>query len=170
MSRKRVVICEDEGNALLHLRRALEHAGWRVVGPATTGLQTVEVVLRESPDLVLMDLSMPETDGLEASRRVLSTCSVCVLLLTGHEKFEFEAEAKEIGISGYLAKPVMSETLLQAIPQTLEHFADERDNEITHFIAIGWTRAIKRRSETSIRGTGFKGHQDNVDISTTTSP
>ncbi len=122
MQGKRVVICEDEGVALMQFRRTLERSGLVVVGQAMTGQQAVEIVLRERPDVVLMDLSMPGMDGLEASRQILSSYSVCILLLTGHGKADVEEEATEIGISGYLAKPVTSDLLLKAIARAVEQY------------------------------------------------
>ncbi len=119
---KRVVICEDEGMAQMQFRRTLERAGLQVVGQATNGPQAVAIVLKERPDIVLMDLFMPEMDGLEASRQILATYSVCIILLTGHDKESVENELKDIGISGYLSKPVLSAALMSTLPAALEQF------------------------------------------------
>ena len=67
---KSVVVVEDEGITQMQLRRILRNAGLKVVGSATNGAEGVEVVLRERPDLVLMDIRMPGSfDGLEAARQ-----------------------------------------------------------------------------------------------------
>jgi two-component system response regulator YesN len=93
-----------------------------VVGQAASGEQAVEVVLRERPDIVLMDYSMTGIDGIEASHRILQAHHVCILLLTGHVRTDVEDEAMKTGISGYLAKPVTSALLLSAISEALERF------------------------------------------------
>lgn len=68
----RVVICEDEGITQLQLKRILTLAGLKVVGVAGDGQAGVETVLRERPDLVLMDIKMPVMDGLEAARQIMA--------------------------------------------------------------------------------------------------
>ena len=112
---KRVVICEDEGVTQMQLRRALTRAGLDVVGAATNGQQGVEIALRERPDIVLMDIQMPVMDGLEAARRILEEFSLCVIVLTAFSDPAFLEKAQELGVSGYIIKPVTSDTLLPQI-------------------------------------------------------
>ena len=112
---KRVVIVEDEGITQMQLRKVLTWAGLEVVGSASDGQAGVEIVLRERPDLVLMDINMPVMNGLEAAERILEKCSVCILMLTAYPDETFREQARRIGTSGYLLKPVCNEILL---PQT----------------------------------------------------
>ncbi len=109
---KRIMICEDEGVTQLQLRRALSRAGLDVIGVAINGRQGLEIALRERPDIVLMDIHMPIMDGLEAARRILETFSVCVVMLTAFSDEEYLEKAQSIGTSGYILKPVTSDTLL----------------------------------------------------------
>ena len=119
---KRVVICEDEGVTQLQLRRALTRAGMDVIGVAINGRQGLEIALRERPDIVLMDIHMPIMDGLEAARRILETYSVCVLMLTAFSDEEYLGRAQAIGTSGYILKPVTSDTLLPQLRKGYEVF------------------------------------------------
>lgn len=120
---KRVVIVEDEGVTQLQLRRALTRAGILVVGVANTGAGGVDVVLRERPELVLMDIRMPgEIDGLEAARRILAEYRVCIVMLTAYAMEEYQTRAREAGTCGYILKPVMSELLLSILEQAYIRF------------------------------------------------
>ena len=72
LSGKRAVIVEDEGITQLQLRKLLRSEGIQVVGAASDGQEGVELVLKERPDFVLMDIRMPVMDGLEAMGRILA--------------------------------------------------------------------------------------------------
>ena len=119
---KHVVIVEDEGITQIQLRRVLTAAGLVVVGIAGNGAAGVETVLREKPDIVLMDVKMPgEFDGLEAARRILASFSTCVVMLTAFGDYEEEAFA--IGAAGYVVKPVDSQTL---VPKLIDAYSRNR--------------------------------------------
>ncbi len=117
------MIVEDEGVTQLYLRRALTRAGMFVVGVANNGMRGIEVVLRERPDLVLMDIRMPgEIDGLEAARRILAEYRVCMVMLTAYAIEEYQAQAREIGTCGYLLKPISIELLVSVLEQAYTKF------------------------------------------------
>ena len=116
----RVVVVEDEGITQMQLNRLLRQAGMEIVGAAGEGQTGVEVVLREAPDLVLMDIRMPLLDGLEATRQILATTQVCIVMLTAYADESLRAKALQLGASGYLLKPITSLTL---IPQLEKVYA-----------------------------------------------
>ena len=110
---KRVIIVEDEGITQIQLRQILTRARLMVIGSATNGPEGVEMVARETPDLVLMDIRMPgEYDGLEAARRILAEQTVCVVMLTAFNDDDYKAQARQIGTCGYVVKPIDRDTLL----------------------------------------------------------
>jgi DNA-binding NarL/FixJ family response regulator len=89
-----------------------------VVGEAADGVEALELVGRERPDVVLMDIRMPEMDGLEATRRIVdapATASTKVLILTTFDHDEYVFEALRAGASGFLLKDTLPVDLLAAI-------------------------------------------------------
>lgn len=104
----------------MQLRRILTHEGIKVVGSAGDGLAAVEVVLRERPEIVLMDINMPSMDGLEAARLIRQEYDACIVMLTAYATEEYQAKAKELGAAGYITKPITAQTLM---PQLLEAHA-----------------------------------------------
>jgi len=114
---KRVVICEDEGITQIQLVRLLKRAGLVVVGAANNGRTGVELVLREKPDLVMMDIRMPIMDGLEATRRILAEYPVCVVMLTAFADEEVREQSRQAGSRGFLLKPVTGPSLIAALEQ-----------------------------------------------------
>src|SRR5579871_4514453 len=107
---KRIVIVEDEGMTQMQLRKMLAHAGLNVVGSATNGKEGVEVILREQPDLVLMDINMPQMNGLEATKIVMETHKTCIVILTAYSDESHRQQAEEAGARGYLLKPITSDS------------------------------------------------------------
>ena len=122
---KRIVVVEDEGITQMQLRRVLTAFGLQVAATANNGERGVEAVLRERPDIVLMDIKMPGPfDGLEAARRILNTYRVCVVMLTAYSLDEFRQKARDAGTCGYVIKPVTASTLLPVLAQAYIAFND----------------------------------------------
>jgi DNA-binding NarL/FixJ family response regulator len=115
----RVAVADDQALVrsgfvvLLHSAADIE-----VVGEAADGVEAVDLVEREHPDVVLMDIRMPEMDGLEATRRIVgapATASTKVLILTTFDLDEYVFEALRAGASGFLLKDTLPVDLLAAI-------------------------------------------------------
>lgn len=119
---KRAVVVEDEGVTQLQLRRILRARGIEVVGVASNGKEAVDVVLAQRPDFVLMDIQMPIMNGMEAARRIMEQYPVCIVMLTAFSEEEYLQEAEEIGVCGYVLKPVTTETLLPRLAEALQKF------------------------------------------------
>ena len=115
----RVAVADDQalvrsGFAVL-LRSA---ADIEVVGEASDGKEAVELAQREKPDVFLMDIRMPEMDGLEATRQITAndaTAATHVLILTTFDLDEYVFEALRAGASGFLLKDTLPEDLLNAV-------------------------------------------------------
>lgn len=106
----------------MQLKRTLKQAGLDVVGMADNGETAVEMALRERPELILMDIRMPKMDGLKAAREILAEYSVCIVMLTAFSDETYQQEAREIGASGYLVKPISRDLLLPALQKALAAF------------------------------------------------
>jgi DNA-binding NarL/FixJ family response regulator len=114
----RVVLADDQQLVRAGFRLILTHAEIEVVGEATTGEEAVEVTRQTSPDVVLMDIRMPDTDGIEATRRIVDgdeTGSVRVLILTTFDLDEYVYDALQAGASGFLLKDAPPEQLVAAV-------------------------------------------------------
>ncbi len=112
----RVVIADDEPITRMDLKEILTEKGYEVVGEAADGFDAVELCKTQEPDLVLMDIKMPLLDGLSAARIMAEEgVTAAVVLLTTYSEREFINTAKEVGVSGYLVKPIDEKSLIPSI-------------------------------------------------------
>jgi DNA-binding NarL/FixJ family response regulator len=104
-------IMRDGIRALLSLQEDVE-----IVGEASTGQEAIEKASEFSPDLIIMDISMPGMDGLEATRRILKqNPKAKILILTQHDDKEYVLSAIKAGCAGYLPKRALGSELVSAI-------------------------------------------------------
>src|ERR1700730_6331700 len=112
----RVVIADDQTLVRGGFRLILGSAGIDVVAEAADGREAVAATLKHRPDVVLMDIRMPEMDGLEATRRILaSQTDVRIIILTTFDLDQYVYAALSAGASGFLLKDVSPEHLIAAI-------------------------------------------------------
>jgi response regulator NasT len=113
---QRVLICEDEGVTVMSLRKALVRAGYEVIGEAVDGSQAIALAQETQPDLILMDITMlGPIDGIAATREILQTQKVPIIMLTAYCDNSLVDAALDAGACAYLVKPITSEQLLPAI-------------------------------------------------------
>jgi DNA-binding NarL/FixJ family response regulator len=115
----RVLLADDQTLVRAGFRVLLERADdVEVVGEASNGTQAIELTSRHRPDVVLMDIRMPEVDGIEATRRILGderTAGTRIIVLTTFELDEYVFEALRAGASGFLLKDIEPDDLRNAV-------------------------------------------------------
>lgn len=120
----RVLIAEDDPLVAAALRGLLEGGGYVIVDIASDGRAAVEMTRRLQPDCVMLDIRMPEMDGIEAARAIQESCPTPIVALTAYETPELIQRANEAGISAYLLKPPDFRELERAIILAMGRFAD----------------------------------------------
>jgi DNA-binding NarL/FixJ family response regulator len=111
-----VLIVDDHPLVREGLRSMVQTAGFQVVGEASSGRQAVDLVRETCPDVVLMDVRMPDVDGLTATRLVKQQCPAsAVLVLTGYESADYLKRALKAGAAGYILKGLSQSALASAI-------------------------------------------------------
>lgn len=113
----RILCVDDNDNNLYMLNTLLDRAGFDVL-VARTGEEAVAVALAETPDMVLMDLTLPGIDGCEATRRIRAEPGmgdIPIIALSGHAEEDKGATAREAGCTGYARKPIQTRILLTMI-------------------------------------------------------
>jgi DNA-binding NarL/FixJ family response regulator len=118
----RVIIADDHPLFRSALTRILEeHSEFEVVAQAGDGREVLEFCLRLRPELVLMDLGMPDIDGLEATRTIKRELPrTIVLMLSAHEDPDRLSDALEVGASGYLLKNAPPQQIIHALRKALD--------------------------------------------------
>jgi DNA-binding NarL/FixJ family response regulator len=110
----RVALADDQALVRAGFRMIVEsQPGMEVAGEAADGQEAIELVRRERPDVMLMDIRMPRVDGIEATRRVAGATRV--VILTTYELDEYVFDALAAGASGFLLKAAPPEQLIRAI-------------------------------------------------------
>ena len=123
---RRVVIAEDEAIIRLDLKEILLDEGYDVVGETGRGDEAVEMVRDHQPDLVILDVKMPGSDGLAAARAIQGLgLKVAVLILTAFSQRNLIDEARDAGVAAYLVKPFQRIELIPAINQAMARCEQE---------------------------------------------
>jgi len=123
---RRVVIAEDEAIIRLDLKEILQDEGYDVVGETGRGDEAVDLVRTHRPDLAILDVKMPGSDGLAAARDIRDLdIKVAVLILTAFSQRNLIDEARDAGVAAYLVKPFQRIELIPAIDQAMARCEQE---------------------------------------------
>ncbi|MDY3739591.1 MAG: response regulator [Selenomonadaceae bacterium] len=129
MSPQRIVIADNESIIRMDLRELLEEAGHQVVGEGANGKKAVELARKLKPDLIILDIKMPEMDGITAAKIIDDEKIAPVILLTAFSQSEIVERAKDSGVLAYLVKPVQESNLFPAMEIALSRWQEMQDLE-----------------------------------------
>ena len=121
----RVLIVDDESLIRMDLRDIIESCGHEVVAEGTNGVEALELCKKHKPDIILMDVKMPELDGIEAAHQIGFHHEAPVVLLTSYSQQDLIDKARESGVYGYLIKPVREEQLVPTLEMALGRYKSD---------------------------------------------
>lgn len=123
VSSARVLIADDHEVVRRGIRALLEtEPGWTVCGEAANGREAIDVAVSTAPDVAILDVSMPELNGVEATRQIRRALPRCeVLILTMHESEQVLREALAAGARGFVLKSDAGRTLVAAVDALCRH-------------------------------------------------
>jgi two-component system, response regulator PdtaR len=124
MERTRVIVADDESLIRMDLREMLTNLGYLVVGEVADGRSAVNQARELRPDIVIMDIKMPDMDGIEAAKILTEERIAPVVLLSAYSQRDLVDRAREAGVTAYLVKPYREEDLTPAIEVALARFRE----------------------------------------------
>ena len=142
--RKRVLVADDEGRIRLVLRACLEAEGYEVL-EAADGLEALDAILRAAPDLLILDLAMPNLDGLRTIEHLSGLHGQLkprIIVLTAWGSGPAMLKTLGLGASLFLEKPVTPQVLLDAVRQVFSESPDSKEG-----IPIDWSAVLADESE-----------------------
>lgn len=129
VERTRVIIADDESLIRMDLREMLTNLGYLVVGEVGDGRSAVNLARELRPDIVIMDIKMPDMDGIEAAQILTEERIAPVLLLSAYSQQDLVQRARKAGVAGYMVKPFRESDLTPAIEVALARFSEFRAME-----------------------------------------
>ena len=138
MKQFRVLIVDDDPRILLFLKSKLKISGYEVL-TASDGLEALEQVQAQEPDLVVLDVVMPRMDGFETLKQIRALSSVPVIILSAKEASVDKVRGLDLGADDYLAKPFSPDELVARIEAVKRRLATPEDRKSVGLILLGKT-------------------------------
>ena len=118
----KLVIVDDAAFIREALKNIVENAGMKCVGEAADGFEAYEEVISKNPDVVVMDLVMPNENGIEATKRILDECpGVRVVACSTESEKAMTLKAMEAGCNGFITKPFQKDDVVKAIQEAVSN-------------------------------------------------
>jgi response regulator NasT len=124
MDALRILIADDESLRVMSLKGQLESLGHKVVAEASNGKEAVHLADELRPDLAILDIKMPEMDGIEAAQKITAERAIPIILLTAYSERELAERAAIANVAAYLMKPISEQDLLPAIALAMSRFKE----------------------------------------------
>ena len=117
---KNILICDDAAFMRMMIKDILTKNGYNVVGEAENGVKAIEAYQEFSPDLVLMDITMPEMDGIQALKKIKEgDANACVIMCSAMGQQAMVIEAIQSGAKDFIVKPFQAERVLEAVKKVI---------------------------------------------------
>ena len=162
MDSLKIVIADDEPIIRLDLKKTLENMGHQVVGETGDGAKAIEMARQLKPNIVILDIKMPEMDGIDAAKVITAEGIAPVLLLTAYSQKDLIDRAKDAGVFAYLVKPFKETDLLPAIEIAIsryEEFMDLEDEVSDLENKLETRKAVDRAKGILMDQYGLKEHE-----------
>ncbi len=126
MTARTVLVVDDSLITVRKVSQLLEDLGYRVVGTATRGDQAIELFKELAPDLVTMDITMPDMNGIEVVRRIMQIdAKALLIMITSHGQEQMVIDSIDAGAKGYVMKPVRAEILKDTIEKVFANYGSK---------------------------------------------
>ena len=117
---KKVLICDDAAFMRMMIKDILSKNGYEIAGEAENGVKAVEKYNETKPDLVLMDITMPEMDGIQALKAIKEAdASACVIMCSAMGQQAMVIEAIQNGAKDFIVKPFQADRVLEAVKKVI---------------------------------------------------
>ena len=134
MNRLGIMVVDDSALTVKRLVTMLEQLGHEVIKTCKSGLEAVQTIeylvnkARSLPDLITMDITMPDMDGIEATRRILTVApQALIIMVTSHGQEQMVMDAIAAGAKGYVLKPIKQDKLQESIKKVMTHYSREQE-------------------------------------------
>lgn len=151
MTRQTVLVVDDEPRYVRLLRANLESLGYRVVA-ADSGVSAVQRAEAEDPDLIVLDLMLPDLDGYEVCRQIREFSTVPIIMVTARRQQTDKVRGLDLGADDYLTKPFDAEELLARVRAQLRRSGLRRQPNLQPPFALGELTVDFAQHRVSIRG------------------
>jgi AmiR/NasT family two-component response regulator len=119
----RILIADDERLQRMDLKELLEELGYQVVAEAKNGMEALDLLKQERPDVVILDIKMPRMDGIEVAKEV--SREYPVIMLTAYSESQLIQKARDAGAMAYLTKPFRKRDISPTIEMAVSHFLEK---------------------------------------------
>ncbi|MFT5661395.1 MAG: two-component system chemotaxis response regulator CheY [Sulfurimonas sp.] len=126
-----ILVVDDSLIIRKNIKKYITNLGHSIVGEAKNGAQAIELCKELSPDLITMDITMPDIDGITAVKKIREfNQDVNIIMITSHGQEEMVVSSLKAGAQGYLLKPINEEKLAKSIGNIYEQYSENCDDEL----------------------------------------
>ena len=136
---KNILICDDAAFMRMMIKDILSKNGYNIAGEAENGVKAVEKYNETKPDLVLMDITMPEMDGIQALKKIKEADpNACVIMCSAMGQQAMVIEAIQSGAKDFIVKPFQAERVLEAVKKVVGQYDFIKQFIIQQLFGINW--------------------------------